>query len=53
MIIYRLAYGPQRGRWVLEVDGVVYDKASALATLRELYPSARVSLAHQPEEASA
>lgn len=53
MIIYRLAHGPHRGRWVLEVDGVIYDKASNLATLRELYPSARVSAQYNCENRTA
>lgn len=47
MIIYRLSRGLQRGRWALEIDGVIWDMASSLATLRQRYPTAHVSIQYQ------
>lgn len=53
MIIYRLSYGLHRGRWVLEVDGVIFDSASNLAILSKLYPTARVSDQYTGEKSTA
>lgn len=47
MIIYRLSHGLHRGRWVLEVDGIIWDTDSRLATLRQRYPSAHLSMQYQ------